>query len=107
MAKKASVDKSIPRRCNKQILRSNIAGKKPRTYFCRAIFIPLLDSLLRQLHDRFQGLSARALLGLALIPANLHKLDADAEDKIIVCYSDDFPSKNSVSQEFQLWKRLW
>lgn len=107
MAKKGNVKISKPRTCGRQTLRSNTASKTPASYFRRTVFIPFLDNLLQQIDTRFNGLTEAALLGLLLIPVNVHKLDSPSKEKLIRHYSPDLPSVSSASQEFDLWKRFW
>lgn len=83
MANIAKIKLKIPRRCAKQTQRDNVKGKKATTYFRRAIFIPFVDSLILQLHDRFKGMSERALQGLILIPSNLNNISDESIEKLL------------------------
>ena len=107
MSNHGGVEISMPRRCGRQTLCSNIKAKKTITYFRRAIFLPFLDSLLQQLQNRFEGLSVHALQGLLLIPSNLEKLEETPEKLLVQHYAPDLHSASSASQELQLWKRRW
>ena len=107
MAKVSGEKMAIPRRCGRQTLRSNVQAKTPVGYFRRAIIIPFLDNLLQQLLSHFDGVSEAALLGLLLIPANLHRLDRTSKDKVLKHYAPDLPSPGCASQEVDLWERFW
>ncbi len=107
MAKKSGTEIAIPRRCGKQILRNNVKGSTPKTYYRRSLFLPFIDSLLQQLGDRFQGLTASAIQGLLLIPSNVQRLDSDKQEMLASFYAPDLPCPTTAVQEMQLWKRRW
>ena len=72
----------------------------PEEYDRRSIFIPFVDCLLQQLHDRFQGKTKNC------IPRNLENINAEV-NKIKDDYSSDLPSPSEFDQEINLWKRFW
>ena len=63
---------SIPRRCNRQINRSNVPASTPTEYYCRSISIPLVDHLLSEMRSRFTTHQQTALAGLSIIPSINH-----------------------------------
>jgi len=107
MAKKANVKVSIPRTFGRQTLTNNTNARTPVAYFRRAIFLPFLDNLLKQINTHFNGRSEAALLGLLLIPANLQQLNESSQEKLIQHYSPDRPSPSSALQDLELWKCFW
>ena len=68
MCSKVGVEPSLPRRCGRQIHRSNVPADTPSAYYCRCVSIPLLDHLLSEIESRFSRHQQTALLGLSLIP---------------------------------------
>jgi len=75
MANTGGVSITLPRRCaGRQTMRSNVEADSIATYYRRSVFIPFLDDLVSQLHDRFEGLSSHALQALLLLPVNLSRL---------------------------------
>ena len=46
---------SIPRRCGRQTLRSNIEADVPETYYRHALTVSCLDHLITQLKERFNS----------------------------------------------------
>ena len=44
---------AVPRIKQRQTMRSNVEHNSPEKHFRRSIFLPVLDSLLQELHDRF------------------------------------------------------
>lgn len=61
------MEPSLPRRCGRQIHRSNVTGDTPSAYFKRSISIPLLDHLLSEIESRFSTHKQTALLGMSLV----------------------------------------
>lgn len=107
MSNAAGVSISVPRTCAKQTLRSNTSGKNPSTFYRRTVFVPFLDSLLQQLGDRFEGLSAHALQGIMLMPNMVQKLTSDVQERLLAFYEPDLPFPKVAPQELQLWRRHW
>jgi hypothetical protein len=101
MAETAGCTLSIPRRCGRQIHRNNVTAASPMDYFRRAIYLPFIDHLNEQLHQRFSGVTRQALEPLKLIPANLHQGGPIQLDSL------DCPNPSSLQQEITLWKKLW
>ena len=98
---------SIPRRCSRQTLRSNVEADTPQAYWRRAVFIPFVDHLLSELSTRFTQLNKKAIQGLLLLPPNLTSL---TEAKILEIYehfNEDLPEPEAFRQEVKLWKERW
>jgi hypothetical protein len=88
-------------------MRSNVEADNAAMYYCRSIFIPFLDDLVSQLHNRFEGLSSHALQALLLLPPNLSRLCGEALSTLITHYVPDLPSPDSAEQEINVWKAHW
>lgn len=97
----------IPRRCGRQVHRSNIQADTPEQYWRRVVFVPYLDSLIEELDSRFSQLSIQAIRGLCLIPVNLEQLDDQRFNDLKSYYEADMPSAKTFDQEVRLWKREW
>ena len=88
-------------------MRSNVEHNSPEEYFKRSIFLPFLDGLLQELHDRLQGKSKDNIKAIVLVPSNLQDCDAEAVNIINSFYLDDMPDLMNFNQEIQLWKCYW
>ena len=98
---------AVPRIKQRQTMRSNVEHNSPEKYFRRSIFLPVLDSLLQELHDRFEGKSNDCIKAIVLVPSNLQGCDAEAVNTINSFYLDDMPHPTNFDQEIQLWKCYW
>ena len=63
-------DIQMPRNACQQMHRDNHHADTVEGYFRRAIAIPCLDHLSREMHDRFQNADL-AMGGLQLVPVNV------------------------------------
>ena len=61
----------IPRRCERQTLRSNCPRGTADEYWKCAVFIPFLDHLIAELEGRFSAVASSAIQGLLLLPSHL------------------------------------
>ena len=68
MLSQVGVEPSVPRRCGRQIHRSNLPAGTPSEYYRRTISIPVVDHLLSELRSRFGDRQKRAILGLSIVP---------------------------------------
>lgn len=78
LAESIGTNESVPRKTSLQRNRSNIPSLSPQEHYRRVIAIPVLDSLLSQLNERFHSDNneyIRALL--SLISSVLRELDSD------------------------------
>jgi len=96
-----------PRRCEKQTHRNNVSSDSGEQYFKRAVYLPFLDSLIQELRYRFNGLSAKSVLALKILPNNRCQLETDDEESIVNYYFEDLPNPSSFHQELLLWKIMW
>ena len=79
MANLSNVAITVPRIVQRQTLRANFDHYTPEKYYRRSIFIPFVDCLLQQLHDRFQGKTKKGICikGIFLIPSNLENINIE------------------------------
>ncbi|XP_038062983.1 zinc finger MYM-type protein 1-like [Patiria miniata] len=74
-AEELSIDLSLPRRCGRQMFRSNPDSNSFEDYFRKSVFIPYLDSILQSLQIRFGEDNKPHFSLFALHPAQLSKND--------------------------------
>ncbi len=67
LAARIGVDENVPRKTFLQRNRSNVPSANPKEHYKRAIAIPLLDSFICQLKDRFEKDNVRSCELLCLI----------------------------------------
>ena len=87
---------SVPRRCGRQIHRSNVPACTPCEYYCRSISIPLLDHLLSEMRSRFSSHQQKALFGLSIVPSIMVTQTSEEcttkVSELVDIYQDDIPS---------------
>ena len=102
---------SLPRRCGRQIHRSNTPADTPSEYYCRTISIPLLDHLLSEMKSRFSKHQQTALLGLTIVPSVLVSIppeDLSAKvQELGQLYESDLPSPDCLESELHSWQLKW
>ena len=111
MCSDIGVEPSLPRRCNRQIHRSNVPADTPSVYYCRSVSIPLLDHLLSEMESRFSKHQQTALLGLSLIPSimasqSLEEFNAKVS-QLAKMYEEDFPSPECIEGKLHCWWMKW
>ena len=105
MAEMAGTTMSIPRRCGRQTRCNNMPRETPEVYYRRVVFVPFMDDLLDQLRNRFTGMTAKALTGFKLLPANVTNLsDQDVAD-LKEQFEPDLPSPDTLQAEISVWKK--
>ena len=107
MANFSDASIAVPRTVQRQTMCSNVEHNSPEEYFRRSIFLPFLDGLLQELHDRFQGKSKDWMKAIVLVPSNLQDCDAEAVNTINSFYLDDKLHPTNFEQKIQLWKCYW
>ena len=88
MLKISKIKLEIPRTASRQTLRNNVEHTSIEEYYRRSVFLPLLDSLLQQLNDRFQGKRKDAIKRMYLITSNNEKV-MNQKEKIKAYYPTD------------------
>lgn len=103
------VSESVPRKTSLQRNRSNIPSSSPKEHYKRIVAIPLVDSLMSQLNDRFRGETGHTKALLFLIPSVMRSSTFQLSD-----YLDDFhywnadlPCSKSLPSELRRWHALW
>ena len=98
---------TIPRRCGRQTLKSNVESTTPADYWRLSVFIPFLDHLITEFAHRFSEMSSAAIQALLLLPAHLESLTSDKELALEQCYHSDLPEPDSFSQGVKRWRKEW
>ena len=111
MAEEVGSSESVPRTVGRQRHRTNVESSSPCEYYKRAVTIPLLDSLIHQMHDRFSedNRTAVDIFCLTLVSC----LNNDTDDFVAKVlrgadfYKNDLPSFDSLKLEAKRWRRFW
>ena len=111
MCSEVDVEPSLPRRCGRQIHRSNMPADTPSSFYCRSVSIPLLDHLLSEIESRFTTHQQTALLGLSLVPSVMVNISLEECSTEILAlakkYQEDLPSHDSIEGELPCWWMKW
>lgn len=111
MLSQVGVEPSVPRRCGRQIHRSNLPGVTPSEYYRRTISIPMVDHLLSELRSRFGDHQRRAMLGLSIVPSLFVSLEsadcASRVKRLADLYKNDLPSPECLDSELHSWHMKW
>ena len=100
MCTKVGTEARIPRRCGRQIHRSNFPSETRSEYFHCCISVPLLDHLISEMNSHFSQHQQTALLGMSIVPTVIVTLSAD-ECCSKLCpladmYHNDLPSPDCL-----------
>ena len=88
--------------------RSNTPSSAPQEHYKRVAAIPLLDSLITQLKQRFDGENNRHTQALlSLVPSVMLSLDTVISDQDFMFWKEDLPTPKSLAGELRRWKHLW
>ena len=111
MLSQVGVEPSVPRRCGRQIHRSNLPADTPIEYYKRTISIPVVDHLLSELRSQFGDHQRRAMLGLSIVPSlfvSLGSADHACRVKELAdLYGGDLPSPECFKSELHSWHIKW
>ena len=111
MCSDIGVEPSLPRRCGRQIHRTNVPADTPSTYYCRSVSIPLLDHLISEMDSRFSTHQKTAFFGLSLVPSiTVSPSLEDCTTKIqhlAKMYQEDLPSPSCIEGELHCWWIKW
>ena len=108
LADEIGVNENVPRRTSLQRNRSNTPSSSPQEHYKRAVAIPLLDSLITQLKERFSCENKKLTQTLlSLVPSLLIKLDGDLSADDFRFWNEELPTPKSLAGELERWKRLW
>ena len=82
LADTIGVTESVPRKTSLQRNRSNTPSSSPQEHYKRVVAIPLLDSLITQLKERFNSENNRHTQALlSLVPSVMLSLDTEFSDQ--------------------------
>ena len=110
LADKIGVNETVPRKTSLQRNRSSTPSSTPQEHYKKVVGIPLLDSLLTQLRQRFRGEDNKYTQALlTLIPSVLLGLNDDQvlSAEHFIFWNQDLPIPTSLAGELERWKRLW
>ena len=102
MADDICVTENVPRRTSLQRNRSNTPSSSPHEHYKRAVAIPLLDSLITQLKERFSCENKKLTQTLlSLVPSLLIKLDGDLSADDFRFWNEELPTPKSLAGELE------
>ena len=106
------VSECVPRKTSLQRNRSNVPSNTPMEHYKRAIAIPLLDSLLSQMKERFSEDQCHAQGLLHLLPSVIKATTTENEPvdstlESLLHYKGDLPFPRSLGNELRRWNALW
>ena len=108
LADTIGVTESLPRKTSLQRNRSNTPSSSPQEHYKRVVTIPLLDSLITQLNERFNGENRRHTQSfLSLVPSVMLSVDTEFSDQDFMFWKEELPTPKSLAGELRRWKRLW
>ena len=108
LANEIGAIENVPRRTSLQRNRNNTPTSSPQEYYKLVIAIPLLDSLITQLKERFNCENNRQIQSLlSLVPSVLRTLDRELSADDFTLWSEDLPTPKSLAGELDRWKRFW
>ncbi|CAH3192484.1 unnamed protein product [Porites evermanni] len=89
LSEKLGIVEAIPRKTSIQRNRSNIPSSSPIDHYKKSVAIPLLDSLIIQMQDRFSD------------------EDRHAPAKGMLFWENDLPFPKSLGNELRRWQTMW
>ncbi len=113
LANKVGVAELVPRKTSLQRNRSNTPSESPSQHYKREIAIPLIDSLLSQMKERFSdghGHSKRLLfliLSIITLSDNLNIESIKEAKQSLLFWESDLPFPSSLQNELRQWRTLW
>ena len=106
---KLGIVEAVPRKTSIQRNRSNIPSPTPIDHYKKSVAIPLLDSLIIQMQDRFSGEDRHARHLLYLVPSiivnNSQELPEAAKGMLF--WENDLPFPKSLGNELRRWQTMW
>ena len=109
LAENIGTVESVPRKTSLQRNRSNTPSESPKEHYKRVVAIPLLDSLLNQMVERFSDEGRHASDLLCLVPSILLSSDIQPFDYLegMLHWERDLPFPKSLRNEVIRWHALW
>ena len=109
LSEKLGIVEAIPRKTSIQRNRSNIPSSSPIDHYKKSVAIPLLDSLIIQMQDRFSDEDHHARHLLHLVPSiivnNTQELSEAAKGMLF--WENDLPFPKSLGNELRRWQTMW
>lgn len=109
LSEKLGIVEAIPRKTSIQRNRSNIPSSSPIDHYKKSVAIPLLDSLIIQMQDRFSDEDRHARHLLYLVPSiivnNTQELSEAAKGMLF--WENDLPFPKSLGNELRRWQTMW
>ncbi len=109
LANKVGVAEFVPRKTSLQRNKSNTPSESPGQHYKRAIAIPLIDSLLSQIKERFSNDHGHSKRLLFLIPSiitlsdNLNIESIKEAKQSLLFWESDLPFPSSLQNELRRW----
>ena len=101
----------MPRRAPTQKNRFNIPAEAAEIYFKRAVFLPLLDSCIAQMKERFHKHRLLSTKICNFLPSSIGENRDYPINEIVEMYQEQLDVENSsylaATIEFQRWKACW
>lgn len=101
------ISETVPRNCKFQMHRSNVPPSTPEEYYCRTVYIPFLDDLIRSLEDRFESHKATIVSLQCVLPTRCQNCEYVSIEPAVKFYGSDVGHEDVVESEFQLWCIRW
>jgi len=99
----------LPRKTRIQRNRSNIPSSSPIDHYKKSVAIPLLDSLVSQMQERFSDEDRHARHLLYLVPSIVVKntLELSEATEGMLFWENDLPFPKSLGNELRRWQTMW
>ena len=109
LAEKLGIVEAIPRRTSIQRNRSNTPSSSPIDHYKKSVAIPLLDSLIIQMRDRFSNEDRHAHHLLYLVPSIIvnDTLELSEATEGMLFWENDLPFPKSLGNELRRWQSMW
>ena len=110
LARRVSVQPSMPRIIQRQVYRNNAPAPTPEDYYRINLTTDFLNHVLMQLDSRFEDDVFVCYKGFSVIPSILLATDPIWKDNVReFCdhYRQDIPNYAGLPAELLLWERMW
>ena len=110
LARRVSVQPSMPRIIQRQVYRNNAPALTPEDYYRINLTTDFLNHVLMQLDSRFEDDVFVCYKGFSVIPSILLATDSIWKDNVReFCdhYRQDIPNYAGLPAELLLWERMW
>ncbi len=97
----------VPRTASRQQHRENIEHGSTEEYYRRSIILPLLDSLIQQMNDRFGSTQMIEAKLINLVPSVITTFTELSYEDATSFFKDDLPSSSLVPTEVWRWRQKW